>query len=51
VLTGGGGGGQNNLNKKQTSVEGEEENIKIRDRNMRTNKQGNRTERMKIIEK
>jgi hypothetical protein len=49
---GGGGSRKNNLNKKQTSRKEGRKRIKIRDRNMRTNKQGNKTtERIKITEK
>jgi len=48
----GGGSRKNNLNKKQTSRREGRKHIKIRDRNMRTNKQGNKTtERIKITEK
>jgi len=47
VQTGGAGGGgrQNNFNKKQTSRREGRKHIKIRDRNMGTNKQGNKTTR------
>ena len=52
-ISGGGGGGRGwiiLIRNKQ--VEWKEENIKIRDSNMRTNKQGNKTtERMKITKK
>jgi len=48
----GGGGRQNNFNKKQTSRREGRKHIKIRDRNMGTNKQGNKTtERIKITDK
>jgi hypothetical protein len=47
-----GGSRNNNLNKKQTSRRKGRKHIKIRDRNMRTNKQGNKTtERIKITGK